>query len=94
MTETHKPNKNDELKQHVESKDPLQIRNKTREIKGEGSLKLWKYRPFSRVVKGWKAYQIVRHYIQINEKEANREIRYRKERLKGLSLAEWQLLWS
>jgi putative transposase len=62
--------------------------------KGQGSLKLWKYRPFSRVVKGWKAYKIVRNYIQLNEKEALGRIGYRKERQKGLSLFEWSLLWS
>jgi putative transposase len=56
--------------------------------------KLWKYRPFTRVIKGWKAYQTVRNYIQLNEKEALGEIPYRKQRLRGLSSAEWRLLWS
>ncbi len=28
--------------------------------------KLWKYRPFSRVVKGWKSYKTIRNYIQLN----------------------------
>ncbi len=55
--------------------------------------KLWKYRPFTRVVKGWKPYQIVRNYIQLNEQEALGVISYRKERLKGLSLSEWEPLW-
>ncbi|MEK6774408.1 MAG: transposase [Bdellovibrionota bacterium] len=55
--------------------------------------KLWKYRPFTRVVKGWKPYQIVRNYIQLNEKEALGVIPYRKERLTGLSLSDWELLW-
>ncbi len=31
---------------------------------------LWLHRPFSRVVRGWRAYKIVRDYIQLNEKEA------------------------
>ncbi len=59
--------------------------------KGTG---LWKLRPFTRVVKGYRAYQIVRNYIQLNEKEALGEIRYQKSRLRGLSTADWQVLWS
>ncbi len=55
--------------------------------------RLWKYRPFSRVVRGYKAYLIVRDYIQLNEKEATGVIRYSKSRLKGLSLGDWELLW-
>lgn len=54
---------------------------------------LWRHRPFSRVVRGWRAYKIVRDYIQLNEKEALGHIPYRKERLKGLSNSEWQTLW-
>lgn len=56
--------------------------------------KLWRHRPFSRVVKGWKAYQTVRNYIQLNEKEALGQIIYRKERLRGLSMQDWEILWS
>ena len=56
--------------------------------------KLWKYRPFSRVVKGWKSYKIVRNYIQLNEKEALGEIKYQKNRLRGLSTSDWQILWA
>lgn len=56
--------------------------------------KIWKYRPFSRVIKGWKAYLVVRHYIQLNEKEARGEVPYRKERLKGLTPEELQSLWN
>lgn len=62
----------------------------TPKIKG----KLWKHRPFSRIVKGYKAYKIVRNYIQLNIKEAEGKIKYNKLRLKGLSLAEWEILWS
>lgn len=58
-----------------------------------GKIKIWLHRPFTRVIKGWRAYQIVRNYIQLNLKEANREIPYKKLRLKGLSSYEWQLLW-
>jgi REP element-mobilizing transposase RayT len=57
-------------------------------------IKLWKYRPFTRVVKSWKAYQTVRDYIQLNEQEAIGEISYNKRRLKGLSSCEWEVLWS
>ncbi len=56
--------------------------------------KLWKYRPFSRVVKGWKSYKIVRNYIQLNEKEVLGKIKYQKNRLRGLSTADWQILWA
>jgi REP element-mobilizing transposase RayT len=55
---------------------------------------LWLYRPFSRVVRGWRAYRTVRNYIQLNEKESMGEIPYRAERLKGLSNSEWEILWS
>ncbi len=57
-------------------------------------LKLWMYRPFSRVVRGYKAYKVVRNYIQLNEKEALGIILYKKNRLRGLSLAEWEILWT
>jgi len=59
--------------------------------KGTG---LWKYRPFSRVIRGWKAYGIVRDYLQLNELEALGHIPYRKLRLKGLSFSEWSVLWA
>jgi putative transposase len=62
-----------------------------RKQKGTG---LWKLRPFTRVVKGFKAYTIVRNYIQLNEKEALGHIKYRKERLRGLSSSNWVLMWS
>lgn len=58
-------------------------------------LSLWKWRPFSRVVSGGrKAYFTVKNYIQLNEKEARGEIRYRATRLKGLSMKDWEILWS
>lgn len=58
------------------------------------SKNIWKYRPFSRVVRGWKSYQTVRDYIQLNEKEVLGKIRYQKNRLRGLSSADWQILWA
>lgn len=58
-------------------------------------LKLWMYRPFSRVVRSYKGYKRVRAYIQLNEKEATAgKIKYKKDRLRGLSMAEWEILWS
>ena len=57
-------------------------------------LRLWMYRPFSRVVRGYKAYKVVRNYIQLNEKEALGIIPYKKNRLRGLSMAEWEILWT
>ena len=56
-------------------------------------VRLWRYRPFTRVVRGWRAFQIVRDYIQLNEREARSEIPYRKERLRGMSSVDWELLW-
>jgi len=46
------------------------------------------------VVREWKAYKIVRDYIQLNEKKALGEIPYQKRRLKGLSMQDWQILWA
>jgi len=56
--------------------------------------KLWRHRPFTRVVKGWRAYKTVRDYIQLNEREALGDIPYRPERLKGMSSSDWEILWS
>ncbi|AZZ37665.1 hypothetical protein CIK05_12950 [Bdellovibrio sp. qaytius] len=58
------------------------------------SPKLWLFRPFTRVVKGFRAYKIVRDYIQLNKKEAEGKIAYKKERLKGLTSIEYAMLWS
>ena len=57
-------------------------------------LRLWMHRPFTRVVRGRIDYKNVRNYIQLNEKEALGEITYKKDRLRGLSMAEWEVLWS
>ncbi len=56
--------------------------------------RLWKHRPFSRVVRGWSAIRIVRNYIQLNEQEARGLIKYQKLRLKGLSSSDWKILWA
>ena len=57
--------------------------------KGTG---LWKFRPHSRVVRGFRAYKIALDYIRLNELEVLGKIPYRKQRLKGLSSEEWELL--
>ncbi len=61
---------------------------KTKVQRGTG---LWKQRPFSRVVRGWRAYKIIKHYIRLNEFEATGQLPYRKERLRGLSSIGWEL---
>jgi len=77
-------------------------RNKMDNSKSEGGGKirgssvvgvLWKYRPYTRVIRGWKPYLIVRDYIRLNEQEARGVIKYNSKRLKGLSSSEWELLW-
>lgn len=62
-------------------------------IKAKGT-KLWLYRPFSRVIRSYKAYLIARDYIQLNEKEALGQIKYNSKRLKGLIREEWEKLWT
>ena len=57
-------------------------------------MRLWKYRPFTRVVKGYRAYRIVRDYISLNEAEAPGVISYSKTRLRGLSENQLQALRS
>lgn len=56
--------------------------------------RLWKYRPFSRIVKSFTALRIVKNYIQLNEQEARGHISYNPRRLAGLSMADWKILWS
>ncbi|QLY25075.1 transposase [Bdellovibrio sp. KM01] len=60
--------------------------------KHEGE-KVWKHRPFSRVIKGYKPYRIVRDYIQLNELEATGRL-YSKTRLRGLSEEQLRELWA
>ena len=58
------------------------------------SKKLWRYRPFTRVIRGWKAYRTAVSYVRLNEQEALGNIPYRKLRLRGLSSGEWEILWA
>lgn len=55
---------------------------------------LWLHRPWTRVVVGRRAWKIVQDYVRLNEQEALHRIVYRKERLRGLSSFEWQILWT
>ncbi|WP_413294253.1 transposase [Bdellovibrio sp. HCB185ZH] len=54
--------------------------------------RVWKYRPFSRVIKGYKPYLIVRDYIQLNELEVKGRS-YSKTRLRGLCSEQLRELW-
>ena len=57
-----------------------------------GSGGLWLARPFSRVVRGYRAFKIVVNYILLNEMEVTGRLAYRKERLRGLSSSDWAVL--
>ncbi|WP_413293494.1 transposase [Bdellovibrio sp. HCB185ZH] len=61
----------------------------TKQHEGE---KIWKYRPFTRVVRGFKSYKIVRDYIQLNEREILGRP-YSKTQLRGLSEEQLRELW-
>jgi putative transposase len=65
-----------------------------KDLVSKNGTKLWLYRPFSRVVRGWKAFKTVRDYIQLNEKEVNGKIKYSSKRLAGLSSGDWKILWA
>ena len=62
--------------------------------KAKAGQRFWRYRPFTRVIKGWKPYLRVKDYIQLNEKEAKGEIKYKVNRLKGLTPEELERLWA
>ena len=50
---------------------------------GYANTSLWKYRPFSRVVRGYKTYKIVRNYIQLNEKKLGVKLNIGKKDSRG-----------
>jgi putative transposase len=56
--------------------------------------KLWLHRPYTRVVRGYRAYKTVQNYIQLNEQEALGNIPYQKQRLRKLKPEQWEILWS
>ncbi|UYL08715.1 transposase [Bdellovibrio sp. SKB1291214] len=60
--------------------------------KGHEGERIWKHRPFTRVIRGFKPYRIVRDYIQLNELEALGRP-YSKTRLRGLSEEQLRELW-
>jgi REP element-mobilizing transposase RayT len=53
----------------------------------------WEHRPWTRIVKGWKAYQIVQAYIHLNEQEAIGNIPYQEKRLAGLAPRDREIIW-
>jgi REP element-mobilizing transposase RayT len=87
--------KKDELRAGSETASKVRgsSEKSTRKMNAKGT-QLWKYRPFSRVVRGWRAYKIVCDYIKLNELEAQGRIPYRKSRLRGMSSTDWEVLWA
>lgn len=57
-------------------------------------VRVWKYRPYTRVVRGDRDQRTVRNYIRLNELEASGKIAYRKERLRGISESDLLRLWN
>lgn len=55
--------------------------------------RLWKNRPWSRVIKGYRAYRTALNYVQLNIKEAEAKIIYQKNRTRGFSTEELGELW-
>jgi len=72
----------------------------TQSLSGQGhgasasTRKLWKYRPFTRVVKSFRAFKTLRCYVRLNHLESIKKIPYRKARLRGVLPHEYGLLWS
>ena len=56
--------------------------------------KFFKHRPFSRVIRGWRAYQQALAYVKLNEQEAMGNIPVRDRRLKDLEPHEYCWVWS
>jgi len=55
--------------------------------------RIWKFRPFTRIVRGEKDRQTVRNYIRLNEAEATGQIPYQKNRLRDLTQLQIKRLW-
>lgn len=55
--------------------------------------RLWRHRPFTRMVTGHKPLLILKNYLQLNELEARGKIPYQKNRLRGFSEEELRALW-
>ncbi len=58
----------------------------TGSLKTKLKIKIWDYRPFTRIVVGWRGYEIARDYVILNRLEAMGIIDYQKERLKSVYL--------
>lgn len=83
-----------QIAQQFEKESLLKFQTLTDTLKKSSALlKFWKFRPFSRVVRSYRALLIVRDYIKLNEQEALNTIAYSKNRLRGLSMKDWELLW-
>jgi putative transposase len=80
-----------QIAQEFERQKMLARKKVTDTPTGKG-MGLWLHRPYSRVVRGWKAYQTARNYVALNELEVTGKIPYRKERLRGLLAHEWKIL--
>ncbi len=55
--------------------------------------RIWKFRPFTRVVRGARDRRKVRDYIKLNEAEATGRIPYQKNRLRDLTQLQIERLW-
>jgi len=82
-----------QIAQEFQKNGLMKVTDTPGQSRNVGRRSIWRYRPFTRVIKGYRAYKTARSYIQLNEREARREIPYRKNRLRGLSSVEWELLW-
>jgi hypothetical protein len=80
--------------QQFQNRDLMKKKPDTSRASLTPNLKLWKNRPFTRVVLGARAYKTVRDYLKLNELEVTGVISYRKDRLRGLSDFERKNLWN
>lgn len=53
----------------------------------------WQHRLWTCVVRTQSYLVTVKNYIRLNEQEARGRIKYSKLRLRGLSSADWEILW-
>jgi putative transposase len=68
-----------QIAQRFQNEGLLTVTGTPAEALPRAKRKLWRYRPFSRVVKGWKAYQVAIRYVQLNEREARGEAPCRRK---------------
>lgn len=53
---------------------------------------LWAGRPFSRIIVGWLNHKTLKNYLVLNELEVTGTLKYQKQRLRGLSNEEWDIV--